>query len=98
MVSHASRRLCGLFILFFLTVQGFALAHRYHHDAVKDLLTHDSSLCQVIDHVSADHTAASATPASPITVVPFVRVSLTQVPNPKTDPRLAFLARGPPST
>ncbi len=57
---------------------------------------HDASLCQIIDHALVDHTVV-VTPVVDIHPGSAWCFDAQPAPaNPKTDPRLAFLARGPP--
>jgi hypothetical protein len=59
-------------------------------------LRHDASVCSLLDHLLL----GSALLSNPLQVLLSdaapVRLSQCVAPSPKSDPRLAFLARGPP--
>jgi hypothetical protein len=60
-------------------------------------LVHDSSVCSLLDHLLLGSTLISNPLEVPMIHVVPALLSLCPVPSPKSDPRLAFLARGPPT-
>jgi hypothetical protein len=60
-------------------------------------LVHDSSVCSLLDHLLLGSTLISNPLEVPVTHAVPLLLSQCPVPSPKSDPRLAFLARGPPT-
>ena len=60
------------------------------------LLDHDGTLCNLLDHHLLDSSPPVTFDARPLSPPQPQQLALTPVFSPKTDPTLAFLARGPP--